>query len=115
MRISVFIVLAWLSMLPATGQDLGKSKEDSTSKHTTEAIIFSVLGGYGYDIYVNGKRYIHQETIPSVPGTKGFESEADALKAATLVRQKIENNIMPPSVTPEELDSLGVWEKPKGK
>lgn len=109
MKISVFILLACLSVFSAIGQDLEKVTEDSTIVPTTGAIIFSVPDGYGYDIYVDGQRYIHQVNIPSVPGTKGFESEADALKVATLVRQKIENNIMPPSITPEELDSLGVY------
>ena len=61
---------------------------------------------------MDGNKYIHQEIIPAVPGNKGFESEEDARKAAGLVAHKILNNIMPPSVTPQELDSLGVWEKP---
>lgn len=110
MKISVFILLACLSVSSAIGQDIDKPRTDSAIVPTTGAIIFSVPDGYGYDIYVDGQRYIHQLNIPSVPGTKGFKTEADALKVATLVRKKIENNIMPPSITPEELDSLGVYE-----
>ncbi|MFK7948435.1 MAG: DUF4907 domain-containing protein [Saprospiraceae bacterium] len=64
--------------------------------------------GWGYDIKQNGKPYIHQPHIPSVGGNQGFSTQAKAEKAASFVRYKIENNIMPPSVSPEELDSLGV-------
>lgn len=66
------------------------------------------VSGFGYDIYRNGARYIHQPSIPAVEGNNGFDTEEKAKKAATFVAHKIELNIMPPSVTPEELDSLGV-------
>jgi hypothetical protein len=67
--------------------------------------------GWGYDIFANGKLYIHQPNIPAVSGNDGFKSEADAKRAGEFVAYKIRNNIMPPSVTPEELDSLGVIQK----
>ena len=64
--------------------------------------------GYGYDILMDGRLYIHQTNIPAIPGNKGFTSEDDALKTGELMAFKIRNNIMPPSITIEELDSLGV-------
>lgn len=66
------------------------------------------IKGFGYDIYKDDSRYIHQPSIPAVPGNNGFSTEAKAKKAAEFVAYKIEQNIMPPSVTPQELDSLGV-------
>jgi hypothetical protein len=64
--------------------------------------------GWGYDIYMNGSLYVHQPHIPAVSGNKGFNSEKDAKRTAELVVYKIKNNILPPSVTVKELDSLGV-------
>lgn len=63
---------------------------------------------FGYDIHRNGKRYIHQPNIPAVPGTKGFLVEQDAKKVAGLTIFKINNNILPPTITVKELDSLGI-------
>lgn len=69
---------------------------------------FQTESGWGYDIEVGGKPYIHQPTIPSLPGNSGFKTQADAETVAALVCHKIQNNIMPPSVTPQELDSLKI-------
>ncbi|MDB5203561.1 MAG: hypothetical protein JWQ27_2970 [Ferruginibacter sp.] len=66
------------------------------------------LTGYGYDILRNGKVYIHQPMIPALPGNQGFSTAAQAQKAAEFVLYKINQQIMPPSVTAEELDSLGL-------
>lgn len=64
--------------------------------------------GWGYDILVDGQIYIHQPNVPAVMGNNGFSSEEKAREAGEFVIYKIRNNILPPSVTPEELDSLGV-------
>jgi len=66
--------------------------------------------GWGYEIYIDtaGAPYIRQPIIPAVPGNKAFATRDDAAKVGELVRHKIMNNIMPPSVTIEELDSLGI-------
>ena len=64
--------------------------------------------GWGYDILADGAIYIHQPNIPAIMGNNGFSSEEKAQKAGEFVISKIRNNIVPPSVTPDELDSLGV-------
>jgi hypothetical protein len=68
----------------------------------------STLKGWGYDIYADGALYIHQPHIPAVPGNKGFQSVQKAKTAGNFAVYKIRNNIMPPSVSVKELDSLGV-------
>ncbi len=68
----------------------------------------AALKGYGYNILMDGNMYVHQPHIPAVPGNKGFSTVADAKKAGTLIKYKVEHHIMPPSVTLEELDSLGI-------
>lgn len=65
------------------------------------------LTGYGYDILIFGAVYNHQPHIPAINGMRGFNTKEQAQKAAELVVHKIRNNIMPPSLSPKELDSLG--------
>lgn len=67
----------------------------------------SLLHGYGYNIIIDGKLYVHQPHIPAVSGNNGFSTIANAEKAAALIVYKIKNNVMPPSVTSNELDSVG--------
>ena len=68
----------------------------------------STINGWGYDIYADGALYIHQPHIPAVPGNKGFQSAQKAETAGNFAVYKIRNNIMPPSISVQELDSLGV-------
>lgn len=68
----------------------------------------STLGGFGYNILVDGKIMVHQPNIPAVMGNRGFDTDEDASKTAALVSFKLKNNIMPPSVTIQELDSIGI-------
>ncbi|CAG0998539.1 MAG: DUF4907 domain-containing protein [Bacteroidetes bacterium] len=63
---------------------------------------------FGYDILVNGMKYIHQPHIPAIEGMEGFKSKKDAEKTAALMIEKIKNNIIPPTISKAELDSLGV-------
>lgn len=69
---------------------------------------FQDENGWGYDIIREGKILIHQPHRPGLPGRNGFDSEEKARKTAELVRHKLENNMMPPSVNTAELDSIGV-------
>jgi len=63
---------------------------------------------FGYDIYLYDAVLIHQPSRPGLSGNAGFATEADAMKVAELVIKKIRNNEMPPTVTIEELQGLGV-------
>ncbi len=61
---------------------------------------------WGYDIIIDGNIYVHQPTKPAVGGNSGFATEAEAQSVADLVISKIKNNVLPPSVTPEEIKNL---------
>lgn len=63
---------------------------------------------YGYDIYKDSAIVIHQPIIPGVAGNEGFSTEEAAQKVADLMIYKLDKGIMPPSVSIEQLDSLGV-------
>ena len=64
--------------------------------------------GWGYRIKQNSRVMIDQPTIPAISGTKGFATRQNAQRAGELVVSKIRAGRFPPSLTPHELDSLGV-------
>lgn len=64
--------------------------------------------GWGYDIYIDGKKSIIQPSVPGVPGNDGFKTAELAKKVAEFVANKIRNNIMPPTVDKKELGGFGV-------
>lgn len=64
--------------------------------------------GYGYAILVFGSKQVNQPHKPGMPGLEGFKTAAAAKKVGDFVAYKIRNNLMPPSVTMQEMDSLGV-------
>jgi hypothetical protein len=63
---------------------------------------------WGYDILKDGILIIHQPDIPAVSGVHGFKSEADALKIAHLMKSKMEQNIMPPTIDMKDLNKLKI-------
>ena len=72
------------------------------------AIIPAPDNTYGYEILMNGRILIHQPHIPAIPGNEGFKKKEDAQTVAEFLIHKLRQNIFPPSVSVEELDSLGV-------
>lgn len=85
----------------------GTSRIDSTQKIFFQ--IIQVRGQtYGYDIFINGRMFVHQTSIPCYPGMDGFRKKNDAEKVAQLVISKIRKGVMPPTVTKPELETLGV-------
>jgi|SRR5688572_9988069 len=68
----------------------------------------SNLTGFGYDILLEGKVYIHQPHIPSISGSKGFSSENDARKTAEYVAEKLRETNALSSLRKEEPDNLGI-------
>ncbi len=74
----------------------------------TYKIIIVANGTFCYDIFNGDHRIIHQTSKPCLPGNKGFIRKSDAEKVAGLVVKKLQRNIMPPTVTIREMDSLKI-------
>jgi hypothetical protein len=64
--------------------------------------------GFGFRIYSEEKVIIEQPHIPAVSGNVPFQSAQHAASAAQLMMHKLEHKIFPPTITPLELDSLGI-------
>jgi Domain of unknown function (DUF4907) len=78
----------------------------------TYKVIPAAENTFGYEISDQGKILVRQKTIPSLPGNNGFKTKNDAEKCAKLVILKLSRNIMPPTITPKEIDSLGIQSNP---
>lgn len=67
--------------------------------------------GWGYDLYVNGKKTIHQPTIPAVAGNDSFKTQVQAEAVGKLAANKMIVTGSLPTISVEELISLGVIKK----
>jgi hypothetical protein len=74
----------------------------------TIRIIPSLHDTFGYDILLRGKLLVHQPNIPGLPGNNGFSTKQKAKTVAEFVVKKIRNNEIPPTVTIEDLNKMGV-------
>ena len=64
--------------------------------------------GYGFDIYVNNEKYIHQPNITAVNGLHTFVSEREAKKVAELMVKKMQEGMTHPTISQEELKELQI-------
>jgi len=92
-------------------ENLEQTKESNFSIQVYPIDSLNPSSGFGYNILIDGAIFIHQNNIPSIPGNMSFSSKENAEKVANLVLGKLKNNIMPPSVSSNELDSLKVFSK----
>src|ERR1044072_7253619 len=70
-------------------------------------IPFRTSAGWGYEIDVDGKPFIHQDFIPAVQGKQSFKSPEDALKVGQLLVEKMKNNKRP-IITVSELKGMSI-------
>ena len=77
------------------------------SAETLKATTFRVSGGWGYDIAVHGKGYIHQPFIPGIPGRKPFPDRRSARRASKTVKARLANGLAP-VLTQGDLLKIGI-------
>lgn len=88
-----------------------KEKPTKVNKYDGAILKYEVVkidSGWAYKIYKNKKVFINQPFIPAVRGTHYFKTKKDAELTAQLVIDKMSKKNGLPSVTIEELDSIGV-------
>jgi len=84
--------------------DIGNNKEKNS--YYKKEILKNKDNTFGYKILKDGKPIIIQESIPAVPGNKGFFRKIEAERMADLVIFKMYAGIMPPTVSKKEVDSV---------
>ena len=72
-----------------------------------ESVAIHTSAGWGYNILVDHKIFIHQEFIPAITGTKPFLTQEDAMKTADLAIEKLKNGKLP-SITKADLIALKI-------
>src|SRR3954451_7973660 len=75
-------------------------------KNITYQLVPSENKTWGYDIYINGKLFIHQPSVPALPGNAGFTTKTAAEKIAKKVIEKIRKGENPPTISIDELKQL---------
>jgi hypothetical protein len=73
--------------------------------HFYEIDLFKSGNGWGYDVLVKNKPYIHQPYMPAVEGQVPFRSRKSAKKTGRLVIKKIRNHEIP-AITAEEIKAI---------
>ena len=89
---------------------------DSASDAKVEIQNFEVItfqnntsaGGWGFDVYVDGKRYIHQPTVPVVAGDYGFRTKEQSEMAGNMMVEKLKQGKQPPALDENDLRFLGI-------
>jgi hypothetical protein len=90
--------------------DQKKTIQNTPADINVESKIFQDSTGWGYDIYLNSKLYIHQPFIPAISGNKPFSTKQDAEKVSQLTISKLQKGINPPTIDLSDLDSLKIKE-----
>jgi len=78
-----------------------KQKAGDGSEARVQA--FKTNGGWAYSIFLGKKEFIRQLYIPCIQGEIPFETDTQAIKAGTLVLNKLKNHQVP-SLNLEELE-----------
>ena len=98
MYIFIVTIIVFSFKTISRGND-GMLKVESVPLHTAS--------GWGYEILVDHKVFIHQEYIPVIAGKKAFLTKEDAMKTAGLVVGKIVNGKLP-TITKDDLAALKI-------
>ena len=106
LMVTSIAVFGQISVIFAQGKM--PSAEQIAKANITYVVVVAEGGGYGYDVFADGRKLIHQSTIPGQPGTLGFKTKSDSRKVAELVIRKLRNKEIPPAITDEELRKLKV-------
>ena len=123
MRIWILALLALASCIeqPASDKDplpMEKSaKEIAIEKDKEQELVAESLSlkitdsehtGFGFEILQGTNPLIIQPHIPAIQGIKGFETKEQASIIGNYMIYKINNGIMPPSISVKDLDSLKI-------
>ncbi len=93
---------------PTAIQEVKQRENPYAMAEITTKIVPSANNTFGYDILLNGRPFVHQPNIPGLPGNEGFATRERAQIVAEFVMKKIRNNEVPPTVTIDDLNAMGV-------
>ena len=83
-------------------------QQDLVTDSLSLKITDSEHNGFGFEILQGTDPVIIQPHIPAIQGIKGFETKEQAAIIGNYMIYKINNGIMPPSISVQDLDSLKI-------
>jgi len=104
------LICTWAFTAAVFFSSCNGNKENASSEGLRDYKVSSIRldSTWGYRISQDTVPVIEQKIIPGLPGNAGFNTEQEALKTGRLVVKKLNQGIFPPSVSRQELDSLGI-------
>lgn len=82
--------------------------QELVGESLTLKITDSEYSGFGFEIIRGTNPLIIQPHIPAIQGIKGFKTKEQASIIGNYMIYKINHGIMPPSISVQDLDSLGI-------
>lgn len=113
-RVSFLSLLLMISSCSVDPKETETNEAEEVLNSTPTEPVYEIITtellekGFGYQILKDGKLIIDQQQIPAVQGNQYFSSEDAARRTGELALKKIKDQLFPPTISIEELDSLGV-------
>ena len=103
--IILFVAVAML--ITASAMMLSKKNKKATGSDLLPVALHSLKlkDGWGYEVLVDNKVFIHQDCIPAIASFKRFGTEAEALQIGNVVIDKIKHGHKPGLTVQEINDS----------
>lgn len=98
--IAAVICVATYFIVRSLAESRGQSSRQKFSSR-----VFRVAEKWGYEILVNDKVFIRQETVPAVNGMQGFDNPDQAMQTAALIINKMKSG-QHPTVTTFEIQQI---------
>ncbi len=112
--LGIFLLMCFVATAQKKEKPAAHKKAPKVNATAAKAnkVTYNILtlgeNNFGYDILNNNKILVHQPTIPGMPGNAGFKTKAEAIRVAKLVKHKIVQNQMPPTISESELQTLNI-------
>lgn len=104
---SVFVILVLGLLVVEFKYTMLDDNNTQDDKLPVKVLSFHTSAGWGYEIMVDGKTFIHQDYIPAVQGNKSFQSPEDALKVGNYLLEKMKKKERP-FITVDELKGMKI-------
>ena len=105
-RYLIISLISVAMLITASAMILSKKNKDATDSSLRPVALrsFKIADGWGYEVLVDNKIYIHQDCIPAIALYKRFNSESEALLIGNLVVDKMKHKHKP-GITVQEINN----------
>ena len=107
----ILLIVSCNSNIQPSKEEIVDTKTPIKSNATADfsaVVIENQDATWGYQLLKDGKLMIDQKNIPAIQGNRGFSTKQNAEIMGNFILEKVKNGGFPPTVSIEEMDSLGV-------